>query len=235
IFGPYAGPAADLGFEIIGNLTGKPLTAEAKENLHKRLVGLIPSEQRRAKVEEAVLEKGDVLVGPGRYYVDGLLVENHEPILYSEQAGAPFGDGDLTPDDFKNYEGRLLLYLDVWERDVTYLEDDHIREVALGGPDTCGRAQVFWQVRLLRNARNDDKFTCSAVDALRRQAPGRLRARTVPAADSTELCVIAPDSRYRGENQLYRVEVHQSGQPGKAKDSATFMWSRDNGSRVFPI
>jgi Family of unknown function (DUF6519) len=31
---------------------------------------------------------------------------------------------------------------------------------------------------------------------------------------------------------LYRVEVHRS---GKANDSATFVWSRDNGSVVFPI
>jgi hypothetical protein len=45
--------------------------------------------------------------------------------------------------------------------------------------------------------------------------------------------VIAPDSRYRGpENQLYRVEVHR---PGNANDGATFVWSRDNGSVVFPI
>src|SRR5207249_761779 len=41
-----------------------------------------------------------------------------------------------------------------------------------------------------------------------------------------------PDARYRGpENQLYRVEVHAG---GEAKD-ATFKWSRENGSVVFPV
>jgi hypothetical protein len=58
---------------------------------------------------------------------------------------------------------------------------------------------------------------------LRRQQPGTLRAGT--------------DSRYRGaENQLYRVEVHRSGKAGTPREGgATFKWSRENGSVVFPI
>src|SRR5262249_47571433 len=156
-----------------------------------KLAQLLPPGQRRDEIEKAILA-GDMLIGKGRYYVDGLLVENHEPILYSEQPGAPFSD-DLKPDDFKKFPQKLLLYLDVWERVVTYLEDDHIREVALEGPDTCSRAQVFWEVRLLREPENAKSFDCSATDALTRQ-PGTLRARTDPGADSTELCVIAPDS-----------------------------------------
>jgi hypothetical protein len=51
--------------------------------------------------------------------------------------------------------------------------------------------------------------------------------------ESTEPCIIPPQARYRGpENQLYRVEIHAgSAQAG----GATFKWSRDNGSIVFPI
>jgi Family of unknown function (DUF6519) len=223
IFGPYAGPWPDAGFEIIANLP--------EPQLETRLQALRLDDARHKFVKDKILA-GDALIAPGRYYVDGLLVENHRPILYSEQPGAPFGDHDLGADDFKK-SNKLLLYLDVWERDVTYLEDDHIREVALGGPDTCGRAQVFWQVRLLRAPDNNKSFDCNAVDGLRRQQPGTLRARTDPGAASTELCVIAPDSRYRGaENQLYRVEVHRS---ASDKDGPTFVWSRDNGSVVFPI
>jgi hypothetical protein len=37
----------------------------------------------------------------------------------------------------------------VWERHVTWIEDDSIREPALGGPDTCTRAKVTWQVKAL--------------------------------------------------------------------------------------
>jgi hypothetical protein len=43
-----------------------------------------------------------------------------------------------------------LIYLDVWERHITYLEDERfpsIREVALGGMDSATRAKIVWQVK----------------------------------------------------------------------------------------
>jgi hypothetical protein len=90
-----------------------------------------------------------------------------------------------------------------------------------------------------------------------------LKARTLPIdkQDATDPCITPPSSQYRGEeNQLYRVEVHtsgrgrldqnqlqqlrsqgrQTGDAGTSKTSgsqtmATFKWSRENGSVVFPI
>ena len=38
-------------------------------------------------------------------------------------------------------DGNYLAYLKVWKREVNALQDPHIREVALGGPDTCTREQ----------------------------------------------------------------------------------------------
>jgi hypothetical protein len=53
-----------------------------------------------------------------------------------------------------------------------------------------------------------------------------------PAAASVERCAIPGDARYRGmENQLYRVEIHEGG----GATAATFKWSRENGSVIFPI
>ncbi|MEP6779520.1 MAG: DUF6519 domain-containing protein [Gemmatimonadaceae bacterium] len=60
----------------------------------------------------------------------------------------------------------------------------------------------------------------------------RLNARTQPPAPVSGPCVVPPTSGYRRlENQLYRVEVHTPGAPG----TATFKWSRDNGSVVTAI
>ena len=60
----------------------------------------------------------------------------------------------------------------------------------------------------------------------------RLRAELGPQESDSDPCVIAADASYRGcENQLYRVEIHQAGLAG----AATFKWSRENGSVVFPI
>jgi len=60
----------------------------------------------------------------------------------------------------------------------------------------------------------------------------RLRAELGPQESDDDPCVIAADARYRGmENQLYRVEIHQGGLAG----TASFKWSRENGSVVFPV
>ncbi len=65
----------------------------------------------------------------------------------------------------------------------------------------------------------------------------RLKARLGPIDAEADACIIAPDARYRGcENQLYRVEIHTGG-PASDGDTigATFKWSRENGSTIFPI
>jgi hypothetical protein len=66
----------------------------------------------------------------------------------------------------------------------------------------------------------------------------RLRAQAGPADSDDDPCVIAADARYRGlENQLYRVEIHEGASigPNGAAVGATFKWSRENGSVIFPV
>jgi hypothetical protein len=138
-------------------------------------------------------------------------------------------------------KGSVELYLDVWERLITSLEDDSIREVALNGPDTAARTKVIWQVRttpaptLRRNA-NANAIGVSAAQIAQQQQPlnrGLLRARVQPSAPSTDPCAISPTSSYRGpENQLYRVEIHDG---GPIASGPTFKWSRENGSVVFGV
>jgi hypothetical protein len=96
----------------------------------------------------------DFLIATGDYYVDGILIENEgsgidangEPIPWSYK-NQPF---QPQVEDLEN-QAFFLVYLDVWERQVSFIEDDSIREVALGvtGPDTATRAQVVWQVKAL--------------------------------------------------------------------------------------
>ena len=187
--------------------------------------------------------KFDFAIGVGRYYVDGVLCENEgrweagatepAPPLYTGQP-----DYHPVPDDEKLAANRkYLVYLDVWHREVTYLEDDGIREPALRGPDTAARSKVVWQVKA-RDVTKDKDFKDDKADVYLRTkllpiGTGKLRARAgEPSAEDVEPCTVAPDARYRGaENQLYRVEINA---PGKA-GAATFVWSRDNASVVFPI
>ena len=85
---------------------------------------------------------GDFTIGAGRYYVDGILCENEkEKVTYLKQEDYP---NPTAPNTSTAY----LVYLDVWERHITALEDDYIREKALGGPDTATRTKVVWQVKI---------------------------------------------------------------------------------------
>lgn len=131
--------------------------------------------------------------------------------------------------------GQQQIYLDVWERLITCLEDDSIREVALNGPDTAARAKVIRQVKALPWAQGGC-MTQAQLEA-RFQPPnlGLLRARARLNPANTDPCTIAPDARYTGpENQCYRVEVHV-GSSDPATRAPSFKWSRENGSVVFPV
>src|SRR5260370_4903898 len=90
-------------------------------------------------------EKNDFSIGRGRYYVNGILCESNGS-NYSEQIDYPLKDNEKILKGAAAID--YLVYLDVWERHITALEDGSIREVALGGPDTSTRAQVVWQVRI---------------------------------------------------------------------------------------
>lgn len=175
---------------------------------------------------------------------------------YLTQPDYPVPESEkLTPPFPTSY----LIYLDVWERHITYIEDDAIREVALGGPDTASRAKVVWQVKAIRGtvnplsspAPNPTPSPCdpirfspsdgNSVPNLSGANRGRLKAKANEASTSTDPCISPPDARYRGaENQLYRVEIHRPGNAWNRNDvpstsAATFKWSRENGSVVFPI
>ena len=129
-------------------------------------------------------------------------------------------------------KGTSQIYLDVWERLVTYVEDDAIREVALNGPDTSARTKVVWQIGAVPTTGTACLSPAELRDLLQPVNRGRLRARVRPAPADTDPCTIDPDASYRGhENQLYRVEIHG----GSAAAKPSFKWSRENGAVVFPV
>ena len=177
--------------------------------------------------------KGELVIGKGRFYADGILCENDADVGYLQQPDLP--DAPKPADALKTLPVGIV-YLDVWERHLTALDDPRIREVALGGPDTATRSRVVWQVKILPIKPGTGAQPACAVkfaewDALTAPGNATLNARTQPpGADSP--CLIPPTAGYqRLENQLYRVEVHKSGVLG----AATFKWSRENGSILATI
>ena len=193
------------------------------------------------------LSGGKLTIGRGRIYVDGLLAENHgggalefdavlaeprgkEPLAYESQPYFPQPDTLPTT-------GTHLVYIDVWQREVTFLEDPGLVENAVG-VDTTTRLQTVWQVRVL--PKDAGNATCGTS----RRAASRLAGRDSavrrlgsackwwrwPANEGP--CLLPPTVGFRGlENRLYRVEIHDGGPP----NAATFKWSRDNASVVAAV
>ncbi|MBX9583795.1 MAG: right-handed parallel beta-helix repeat-containing protein [Gemmataceae bacterium] len=192
---------------------------------------------------EIGIANGVLTIGPGRMYVHGLLAENHggPPRVWNpvpaELPGTtpiPFDQQPYLPDPETNPPpregGPYLVYLDVWQREATHLEDPGLVESAVGVPATT-RWQTAWRVRALTNVRN---ITCATSDAevpgwldVIRPSDGRLTTGTIAVPPDDNPCLIPPAGGYKGlENRLYRVEIHDI----NANGAATFKWARHNAS-----
>lgn len=189
-----------------------------------------------------VQSDNSLLISKGRFYVDGILCENEEDVLYEKQPYLPHA---VPPDVVTLLEEKkaqwAIVYLDVWNRHITALDDTHIREIALGGPDTATRVQTVWQVGILPvippPGHTPSHLTCLSQsdewDKLIAPSTGTLNARAQPLENPTGPCLPPPSAGYLGlENQLYRVEIHLS---SNAQGGPTFKWSRENGSVVTTI
>jgi nitrous oxidase accessory protein NosD len=183
---------------------------------------------------------GDITIGRGRLYVDGLLAENHgggtaefDPVL-AELRGQTALAYDLQPcfpaPPALPGGGTHLAYLEVWQRELTHLQQANLVESAVG-VDTTTRLQTVWQVRLLGNVGGADCTTpdnaVAGWQSLIRPSGGRLSIKAEGVPPDLDPCELPPSGGYRGlENQLYRIEIHDGGAVG----AANFKWSRDNAS-----
>lgn len=99
---------------------------------------------------EITLDDDGLSIGAGRYYVNGLIVENPKPLVWEDQpfllhAGQSSYDLLLRVFQAKG-TARLRIWLQVWQRVVTPLDDPCLMEPALGQADTTLRLQTVWRV-----------------------------------------------------------------------------------------
>ena len=144
---------------------------------------------------------------------------------------SPASPPDSPPGSHLNIaDGTYIIYIDAWDREINFLDDPLIQEVALGEADTTTRLQTVWQVKLLKvDANNAPDATCKTPFIewmnLVQADTGKLNAQTKKDAPPDDPCSLKPGTGFRGlENQLYRVEIQQ----GNSLTNATFKWSRDN-------
>ena len=176
------------------------------------------------------------------------LTNQWDESVESSPVGSPAEPTLVLPD------GNYLVVLEAWQREIDALQDPHIREVALGGPDTCERLQTVWQVHVLpwegessppgsplpsplpsppspldccSDFPNFDDYKAATLTT------GLMNAQAPPPGNNVPPCQLPPSAGYLGlANQLYRVEIFQS---GDYNNNATFVWSRDNSMVETPI
>ncbi len=184
---------------------------------------------------------GELTIAPGRYYVDGHQAENFgtggpvfdevlselrgpDPVLFSDQ---PYGTEGVLPLE----DGTHLVYLDVWQRDVTFLEDGSILDPAIT-TDSFARRQTVWQVRYFGpleagvDCATESDEIAGWTDHIA-PSDARLTTRANPASALTDPCLLPPGAQYRGiDNRTYRVEIHDFQDDG----TPLVKFSRVNGS-----
>jgi hypothetical protein len=178
----------------------------------------------------------DFDLSPGTIYVGGLraTLESTEAFsLQKDWLQQTAADRPALP----GTERIDAVYLEVWQQPVSSTEDDELREVALGGPDTSVRVRTMRRVRVLPNVGTEScsdawaKVTASlglGSDNERTNdatlTVGYL-PNTAPAAD---LCSPSVQSGYLGaENQAIRVQVGSGGK--------TLLWGFDNASPLYRV
>jgi hypothetical protein len=212
--------------------------------------GVVPKQTPHG-FEIKVTAGNGLSIGAGRIYVDGMLAENHganlqfDPAL-EEMAGAdpidftaqkyipnPWPFGGTNPFAVPTAAGPHLVYLDVWKREVTYLQASDLVDKAVG-LDTTTRLQTVWQVKVLPSipAGSTCASTLTDWDTITARSAGQLTTAAAGVPASTDPCTIPPNTGYRGaDNRTYRVEIHTAGGFGTAQ----FKWSRNNASMATQV
>ena len=176
---------------------------------------------------------GGLAIKRGRLYADGLQAENHggEPLVWEPRLEELVGTESIdytqqpyypNPDPLPKTAGPHLVYLDVWQREITHLVRRELVDTAVG-VDTCTRLQTVWQVKVLTDVENAECATPLDFPP----SGGRLSTATAAIPGEPDPCLVPVPFGYKGkENQCYRFQIHVGGPLGVA----TGKWSRDNAS-----
>jgi uncharacterized protein DUF6519 len=153
----------------------------------------------------------DFLIGAGRCYVNGILCQLEADASYLSQADLPQPARLRLPADGSTL--LTLVFLEAWDRLVTYLEDDTLREIALQGPDTAARLKTVAQVKIITLPNSLTDFTDkSLAQFLPNAGNGTLTTLQPPPLTVPDPCLLPDPGNFTGrENHLYRVQIHDGG------------------------
>jgi len=168
---------------------------------------------------------------PGVLYAGGLPALLGKPddavFTYATQPDFPSAPGAVTAGD--------LIYVDAWEREVSFLEDPALQDPGLNGADTCTRTQTMLQIKRAPTGLSPELIIESD---LRNPAVGNalLGIGLRRAKSSTDILDPAADEVAIDQpigNFLFRVEIHDVQGPANNPTSITLKWSSENAAEAY--
>jgi hypothetical protein len=179
-----------------------------------------------------------ITIGAGTYYLSGWRLTLNTPVDVAHQPDW------IDTDPVVLQQGNELIALLVTEQSVCAVEDQALREVALGGPDSAARTRLMQHfltipidgdncatgATTISGLLDEDGVTIDpATCALVSQA--RLLAGFVPGPPDNDPCTPAAAGGYLGaDNQMIRVTVIAYDAPTR---SGTLLWGWNNASLLY--
>lgn len=214
------------------------IDAEARRRDRVHVIGPVGTPDGGFRIANPAVTAGHVTfdIGPGSYFAGGLRATLDAPQTFDAQTewldqqpvAAPAGD---------RYD---LAWLEVWETDVSAVEDAELFEPALGGPDTSTRRRTMFRVNLAEGVGLPD---CAGAWTVLRHRWAEAHVGTVSAeselvanatltigfavGDPADPCAPAVPGGYVGAaNQAIRLEL---------VDSGHFTWGFDNAAPLYRV
>ncbi len=221
----------DADWNTLSNLIQKRLESALEDVIGSG----IPRQQTRKSADSALdvdWVEGALKIKPGKVYVEGVPgeipnMDNEEGVWLSYNEQPDFSDAPNFPS-----EGTQHVYLDVWHRTVTSLEDNDLMDAALHGADTTTRAKTMVQVKF---GDNEEEIRCLPKTGSAKVAI-QLAAGTA-AEDPCDPCAAQVDVEERVGNYLFRLEVHNvttfTHGDGSLLKRIQWKWSRENGAEQY--
>jgi len=236
----YAGIYQQMG-RMLTDADWNELSDIDKNRLAQALTDVIGSGTPRSRglVESSVAPDGthSYALKWGHAYVDGIgaQIRPAADAVLTDPAGSAFEYPHQA--DFPEpppLPASCLLYLDVWERTVTALEDSDIVDPGLQGADTCTRTQTMAQVKWCAGDVDPE-------DSALNPAIGTALLNLELRAGSTEVdpcdpCAEEIALQDKVGNYLFRVEIHAVDYDAVgAPERVTLKWSSENGAEQYVI
>jgi hypothetical protein len=158
------------------------------------------------------LDPSDFHIAAGRCYVNGNLCRLESDTTYLSQPDLLDPPPIIIPPPHST--AFCLVYLEVWHRLITYLEDESLREIALKGPDTATRLKTIAQVKIVTLPNSVTDFSLANIlQFLPTPGAGTLTTLQPVPAQVPNLCQLSDPGNFTGrENHLYRVQIHDRGE-----------------------